>query len=126
MKISPPPSIYRLNPTARWSDATVHNGTAYFVEVATEIEQDLTSQVTQILTQAEVTLSNIGSNKSLILSATIYLTDRKHASVFNSLWEKWLPLHCAPSRACVIAELMDPNMLLEIAFVVATEGNVKL
>jgi len=112
-------SIQRLRPTPRWSDATIFNGIAHFVEVAADTEQDITSQTTQILAQAEATLADIGSDKSKLLSATIYLTNVDNAAAFNSLWEAWLPTGCAPSRACLKVELLDPKMLVEIAFVAA-------
>lgn len=115
----PPHEIKRLRPTPRWSDATVFNGIAHFVEVAADTEQDMTNQTAQILAQAETTLADIGSDKSQLLSATIYLTNVDNTAVFNSLWEAWLPAGCAPSRACLKVELLDPKMLVEIAFVAA-------
>lgn len=115
----PPLEIKRLRPTPRWSDATVFNGIAHFVEVAADTEQDMTNQTAQILAQAETTLADIGSDKSQLLSATIYLTNVDNTAVFNSLWEAWLPAGCAPSRACLKVELLDPKMLVEIAFVAA-------
>ncbi len=114
-----PDEIKRLRPAPRWSDATVFNSIAHFVEVATDTEEDITSQTAQILAQADATLSAIGSDKSRLLSATIYLTRTENAAVFNQLWEAWLPAGCAPSRACVKVELLDPTMLIEIAFVAA-------
>ncbi len=121
MDIKPNSSIQRLRPAQRWSDATVFNGVAHFVEVAADTEQDLISQTAQILAQTESTLSDIGSDKSQLLSATIYLTDAKNAAAFNALWEVWLPTGCAPSRACVVAQLLAPKMLVEIAFVAAVK-----
>jgi enamine deaminase RidA (YjgF/YER057c/UK114 family) len=114
-------SIQRLRPTPRWSDATIFNGIAHFVEVPTDTEQDITSQATQLLAQAEITLIEIGSDKSQLLSATIYLTKTENAAAFNPLWETWLPANCAPSRACIKVELLDPKMLIEIAFVAAVK-----
>jgi enamine deaminase RidA (YjgF/YER057c/UK114 family) len=116
--------IKRLKPSPRWSDATVFNGIAHFVEVAADTEQDMTSQTQQILMQAEATLAAIGSNKSQLLSATIYLTRTEDFPTLNSLWEAWLPAGCAPSRACVKVELFDPTMLLEIAFVAAVKPSL--
>jgi len=111
--------IKRLNPSSRWSDATVFNGIAHFVEVAADTEQDMSNQTQQILAQAETTLAAIGSNKANLLSATIYLTRTEDIAILNSLWEAWLPAGCAPSRACVKVELLNPHMLIEIAFVAA-------
>ncbi len=110
-------SIQRLRPSPRWSDATIYNNIAHFVEVPANTRQDITSQVTQVLSQTEATLESINSNKSQLLSATIYITDTESLAVVNTLWEAWLPKGCAPSRACMKVELLDPRMLIEIAFV---------
>jgi len=112
-------SIYRLNPMPRWSDATVYNGIAHFVEVPADTSLDVSLQIKQLLQQAEQTLRAIGSDKTQLLSATIYITKLEDVTVINAAWEAWLLEGCAPSRACVKVELLDPAMRVEIAFVAA-------
>lgn len=112
-------SIQRLNPSPRWSDATIFNGIAHFVEVPANTACPMSTQIAQILSQAEATLAAIGSDKSQLLSATIYITDKNNVPALNAVWEAWLPEGCAPSRACVKVELLDSAMLVEIAFVSA-------
>jgi enamine deaminase RidA (YjgF/YER057c/UK114 family) len=112
-------TIQRLNPTPRWSDATIFNDIAHFVEVPNNTECTMAEQIAQILSQAESTLATLGSDKSRLLSATIYLTDKENIAALNAAWEAWLPEGCAPSRACIKVELLDPAMLVEIAFVAA-------
>ena len=51
--------------------------------------------------------------------ATIYLKHMADRAAFNALWQAWLPEGCAPTRACVSAELASPDYLLEIVFTVA-------
>ncbi len=114
-------SITRINPQRRWSDVTVFNKTAYFVEVADNPEEEAEGQVRQILAQAEQRLASIGSNKGNLLSATIYFTDRKWIPTINEQWESWLPEGCAPVRAAVKAEMVDPCYLVEIAFIAAVD-----
>lgn len=111
--------IKRINPNQRWSDATVFNKTVYFVEVPSDTSGDMQQQVDQLLQQAEATLTLVGTDKSRLLSATIYITDIKNLSVLNLAWDAWLPARVAPSRACVKVELIDPAMLVEVAFVAA-------
>jgi enamine deaminase RidA (YjgF/YER057c/UK114 family) len=112
--------IQRINPSPRWSDATVYNGIAHFVEVAEgDTSADIVGQAQQIFEQAEASLATVGSDKSRILSVTIYVTDFASFASFNAAWEAWLPAGCAPSRACVKAELARPELLVEIAFVAA-------
>ncbi|MCG9696123.1 RidA family protein [Shewanella sp. Isolate11] len=112
-------NIERLNPTPRWSDATVFNGIVNFVEIAADTSADMKGQTLQIFAQAQATLAQINSDNGRLLSATIYITDFANLPEFNQLWDAWLPAGCAPSRACVKAELADPNYLVEIAFVAA-------
>ena len=110
--------IQRINPAAQWSDAVVHNGTAYFVEVP-ESGTDITSQSQAVFAQAERTLALAGSNKSRLLMATIYLKHMADRTAFNAAWQAWLPEGCAPARVCVCAEMASPDYLLEIAFTAA-------
>ena len=111
--------LERLNPSQRWSDATVFNGIAHFVEVPEDTSVDMAGQARQIFQQAEQTLAAIGSDHSQLLSATIYITDISQVDAFNACWDAWLPEGTAPSRACIKVELLDPAMLVEIAFVAA-------
>lgn len=112
-------NITRLNTTALWSDATLYNGIAHFVEVPADTRVDFQAQLQQLLSQAEQTLASIGSSTAQLLSATIYLTDRANVAALNEAWQRWLPAGFAPSRACVKTELLDTAMLVEIAFVAA-------
>lgn len=114
--------ITRINPGPRWSDITVYNGIGHFVEVAeSDTRAGIERQTQQIFAQAEESLAKIGSNKDRILSATIYLTDFAHFNQFNEQWDAWFNAGTAPSRACIKVELADPDLLLEIAFVVAAQ-----
>lgn len=112
-------NIKRINPSPRWSDATVYNGIAHFVEVPDDTNGNTKNQIEQILAQADARLTELGSNKTQLLSATIYVTHAAIVPTLNQLWEAWLPTDCAPSRACIKVELLDPAMVIEIAFVAA-------
>lgn len=112
------PPIHRHNPTALWSDAVIHQGTAYFVEIP-ESGESFAEQLSALLAQTERTLAAIGSDKSRLLLATIYLPDMAHRAELNERWGQWLPEGCAPARICVKAELASPDWLIEIAFTVA-------
>lgn len=113
-------TIHRINPTKRWSDVTVFNGIAHFVEVAeTDTSADVKGQVQQIFDQAEQMLASVDSDKTRILSVTIYVTDFANFDSLNEVWDNWFLEGTAPSRACVKVELADPNLLVEMAFVAA-------
>lgn len=112
--------IHRINPCKRWSDVTVFNGIATFTEVAdTDTTADIKGQVQQIFEQAETTLALVDSHKGRILAVTIYITDFANFDALNEVWDTWFPENCAPSRACVKAELIDSNLLVEMTFTAA-------
>ncbi|WP_116475638.1 RidA family protein [Zobellella maritima] len=113
--------IQRINPAPRWSDATIYNGLVHVVEIPEDADAStgIREQARQIFAQAEASLAQAGSDKSRILSVTIYITDRNNVAAFNEEWEAWLPAGCAPSRACLKVELLNPDLLVEIAFVAA-------
>jgi enamine deaminase RidA (YjgF/YER057c/UK114 family) len=113
-----PAMIHRSNPQPQWSDAVMHNGTAYFVEVP-ESGNTIEAQSLAVLAQAERAPSLCGSDKTRLLMATIYLKHMRDRAAFNAVWEQWLPAGCAPARVCVSAELASPGYLLEIAFTAA-------
>lgn len=97
--------ITRYGVTRRWSDAVVHGGTAYFVEVADDPSADIAGQVAQILEQIDQRLSLVGSDRQRLLQVLIYLADLSDVSVLNELWDAWVPNGHAPARACVQAGL---------------------
>lgn len=112
--------IHRINPTKRWSDVTIFNGIANFVEVPeTENVLEIEGQVKAIFDQAEASLALIDSDKTRILTVTIYITDFSLVDRLNAVWDEWFEDGTAPSRACVKVELADPDWLVEMAFTVA-------
>jgi len=109
--------IHRINPCKRWSDVTVFNGIAQFVEVPEQdLTQDIQGQTRQVLEQAKETLKLVNSGPSRVLSVTLFITDFDNLEAMNEVWDDWFPEGCAPSRACVKAELANPGYLIEMAF----------
>lgn len=111
--------IQRHGVAARWSDKVVHSGTVYMVEVSSSTTADIAVQAAEVLASIERQLAEVGSDKSRLLMATIYLKDFADAPAFNAVWESWLPAGCAPARACVRADLADPGYRVEIALTAA-------
>ncbi|UJF17641.1 RidA family protein [Vibrio sp. SS-MA-C1-2] len=112
-----PTAVNFVNPAPLWSDVTVLNGTANFVEVAeSDQDADMQGQVQQVFAQAEEMLALVNSNKSHISAVTIYITDFANMEVLNQEWQAWFPEGCSPSRACVKVELANPKLLVEMVF----------
>jgi enamine deaminase RidA (YjgF/YER057c/UK114 family) len=69
-------TITRIAKTERLSRVVVHEKVAYFSGLtADDRSQDTVGQTEQILAKADAFLEKIGSNRSLLLSATIWLRD---------------------------------------------------
>lgn len=112
--------IERHGVTARYADAVVYNGVIHLVEVPASSGADITLQTREVLASLGRQLDALGSDRTRILMATIYLTDLADAPGMNAEWEAWLPAGSAPARACVqIAGLADPGWRIEIALTAA-------
>ena len=114
-------SINRVGVAARYSDLVIHGNTAYFSGYVPEasIGQSVTEQTRDILGQIEQSLSEIGSDKSHLLQATIWLKDMSSYDEMNAVWDAWVVKGETPARACVEARLADPDYALEIQVIAA-------
>ncbi len=73
-----------------------------------------------MLAQIDALLLEAGTDKSKILSATIYLPDIADFAAMNAVWEKWVVPGQTPARATVEAKLAAPEYRVEIQVVAAT------
>lgn len=111
--------IVRHGVTRRWSDAVVHQGTAYFVEVPDEPTLNPAEQFHQVLAQVDTRLAQLGADKTRLLQVLIYLPEAGDLTTFNEIWDAWVPEGHAPSRACVHAPLAAPGYRVELVITAA-------
>ena len=108
-------SIQRHITNQRLSEAVVANGFIFLAgQVPTIDTPDAEAQTVDVLKQIDALLTELGSDKSKILEATIYLTDLANYDALNRAWDAWVPAGHAPARACVKADIANPNWLVEI------------
>ena len=88
-------------------------------QVAADPAADITGQARSVLGQIDTLLAEIGSDKTQILSATIYLPDIKDFAAMNAVWDAWVPQGHTPARATVEAKLASPAYKIEIQIVAA-------
>ena len=113
-------SITRLQPEARLSGAVVHGKTVYLAgQVADDTSLDAEGQTADILRQIDALLAEAGTDKSRLLSCTVFLKDIRDVGGMNRAWDAWLDTANKPARATVQATLVDPNWLVEITGVAA-------
>jgi len=113
-------TIKRFHSRSRMSQAVVHNGTVWLAGQVGNPGESITGQTETILDTIESLLAEAGSDKSRILSATIWLSDMRHFNEMNAVWDSWLEPEYAPARACGEARLATPDYDVEIMIVAAT------
>ncbi|WP_339523646.1 RidA family protein [Pseudomonas sp. EA_35y_Pfl2_R111] len=114
-------SVQRLHTESRYSEIVVHNGTVYLAgQLADNYSGDIVQQTRETLANTDRMLAEAGSDKSKILSVTIYLKDmdRDYAGL-NQVWDAWVAPGAAPARACVEAKMYKPEVLVEMMIVAA-------
>ena len=113
-------SIQRFHVGPRLSDMAVHNGTIYLAgQVADDISQDIAGQTRQVLEMIDKLLGEAGSDKTKILSTTIYITDMANFPGMNAVWDGWVVKGNTPPRATIQAKLAKPEYLVEITAIAA-------
>jgi enamine deaminase RidA (YjgF/YER057c/UK114 family) len=113
-------SIKRHGVGPRLSQAVVHGNTVYLAGmVAEDPSADTRGQTEQILRKIDATLKAVGSDKSKLLSAQIFITDMRNFADMNAVWDAWVDRENTPARATVQASLANPKMLVEIMVVAA-------
>lgn len=113
-------TIQRVGVGPRMSNAVVHGDTVYLAgQVADSTAKDVKGQTAEVLAKIEAALSSVGSDKTKILSATIYLSNIGSFADMNSVWDGWVSQGNTPARTTVEARLAAPGYLVEITVVAA-------
>ncbi len=116
-------SIQRQGTKQRMSRIVTHNDTIYLCgQVGKDATKDVTEQTVTMLEKVDELLLQAGSDRTHILSATIYLSDMKNFAAMNTVWDAWIPEGHAPARACVEASMARPELLVEISVIAAVKG----
>jgi enamine deaminase RidA (YjgF/YER057c/UK114 family) len=103
------------------SQAVIHGGTIYLAgQVADQAKGgSVADQTKEILSRIDALLTEAGSDKTRIVSATIYLADIATFAEMNAVWDAWVSAGHTPARATVEAKLAAPAYTVEIACIAA-------
>jgi enamine deaminase RidA (YjgF/YER057c/UK114 family) len=112
-------TIKRIQTGPRMSQAVIHNKTVYLAgQVAAGATVAI--QTREILATIDALLAEAGTDKSRLLSATIWLTDMGTFAEMNSVWQAWVVQGATPARATVVsANLASAEFKIEIAVIAA-------
>ncbi|MCB1473084.1 MAG: RidA family protein [Rhodobiaceae bacterium] len=114
-------SIKRLETGPRMSQAVIHGNTVYLAgQVAMDAPgKSVREQTENILARIDKLLAEAGSDKSKLLSATIWLTDMNTFNEMNGVWDAWVSPGNTPARACVESKLAAAKFTVEIGIIAA-------
>ena len=109
-------TIQRFESGPRMSQVVVHGNTVYLAGVVANktAGENVTRQTQEILSIIDDHLARAGTDKTRLLSATIYITDMKTFAEMNAVWDGWVSQGNTPARATVEARLAAPQYNVEI------------
>ncbi len=110
-------SIQRIHANKRMSQVVIHDKFVFLSgQVCENVEGDIEQQTKETLLAIEKLLGEAGTDKTRILSATIYLKNiEQDFENMNRIWDTWLPEGITPARATVEAKMCEPELLIEIS-----------
>jgi len=112
-------TIERIDPGHRMSEAAVHKNIVYYTSVPENLDADAEAQTANALALIDQMLTRVGSDKSRILDATLFLVNKEDFAAMNRAWDAWVSPGNAPVRCTVHAGLMHPKYLVEIKVIAA-------
>ncbi|MDP4545064.1 RidA family protein [Psychrobacter faecalis] len=111
--------MQKLHSNQRMSQTVIHNQTIYLSGQVGNSEDDIKAQTLTCLEKVEKLLQEVGSDKSKLLSATVWLKSMSDFAAMNEVWDKWFEGVQPPARACGESALARPELLVEITVIAA-------
>lgn len=111
--------VQRLHVSQRFSEIAISGQLVHLAgQLANDLNLDIQGQTQQTLDLIDQFLADAGTDKTQIMSVTIYLKDiQKDYDAFNSVWDEWVKDIQALPRTCVEAKLYHPDVLVEMTVV---------
>jgi enamine deaminase RidA (YjgF/YER057c/UK114 family) len=102
--------------------STAYKDLVWAVATSTDTSVGIEQQTLFTLAAIEASLAELGSDKSRIVSAQVYIANMTEKPLMDAVWKKWLgdnPQHW-PQRACLGVNL-EGDVLIEVT-VTAVRG----
>jgi enamine deaminase RidA (YjgF/YER057c/UK114 family) len=114
-------TIQRFDTGPRMSQVVIHGDTVYLAGVVANkaAGESVTKQTQEVLSIIDSHLAKAGTDKSKLLSTTIYITDMKNFAEMNAVWDGWVSPGNTPARATVEVQLAGPKYGVEIMVIAA-------
>jgi len=117
-------TIRRHHSNARMSKIVQHGGLIFLCGQTSSgtALASIDDQTSEVLRRIDALLAEVGSDRSHLLSATVYLKQIEDFAAMNAVWEAWVPPGTAPARTTVQAHLASPDLRVEITVMAACVG----
>lgn len=113
--------IHRFDQNNRRSRAVAYGGLVFLAgQVANDVDGDIRQQSRETLAKVDAMLAQAGTDKSRVLTATIWLREMEDYEGFNEVWDEWVVPGVTPARSCGKVALADSRQRVEIIVVAAT------
>ena len=104
------------------SQTVIHNGIVYISGQVDPTAGDIKGQTKDVLGKVDALLTEAGTDKSKLLTASIWVKDiEKDFAGMNDVWSEWIDKENKPVRATVEANMARPEILVEIQVSAALE-----
>lgn len=98
----------------RVGDVIYTSGTPFDWNTMEIFGNTIQEQTKQAMENLKTTLKACGSSMDNVDKCTIFLTSRDYVAGLNEIYYSYFPSDSTPVRACIIADLVHPKMMLEI------------
>lgn len=107
--------ITRILPSRRASQIVVSGKLIETSGIVSELpDRDIAVQTRSVLQQLESLMQQAGADKARITRIQIWLADISDFEAMNQIYDEWIGEKDQPARACVGAQLVHPDYLIEI------------
>jgi enamine deaminase RidA (YjgF/YER057c/UK114 family) len=107
-------TIQRLQSGPRMSHIVIHNGIVHLSGQVGAPGEDTSTQTRAVLASIDALLAEAGTDKSHLLTATIWLAHMADFGAMNAVWDEWIGGANAPTRATGEVKLATPDYKVEI------------
>ncbi len=112
-------AVQRLHVATRFSEVAISGNLVHLAgQLASDTSLDIKGQTQQTLDFIDQFLADAGTDKSHIMSVTIFLKDIENDYAgMNEVWDAWCSDIQALPRTCVEAKMYKPEVLVEMTVV---------
>lgn len=113
--------IQRHHTSARMSKIVRHGGLVFLCGQTASGSKaaGVAEQTREVLDRIDALLTEAGTDRNRLLSATIHIKSMSDFAAMNAVWDAWVPSQAAPARTTVEASLAAPELLVEITVIAA-------